>query len=240
MTDLDALIAELEEAREVLAGADHTAAKYWRKMRDAEREMHARELHHFEEEQKSAALEAVIARAKALLPGPRTFAESLSRDFAGNLWPQTVLAEPLGAVLNTTPADALRERDAGKFAEGVQHQWTHRPIGKPFSPQPVPRGAEVSTDYTPTTRGVRMGYASGKNHRREMLPMAAKHAFDRWLAAFKRDTEIALLERLAAFRREHDLDHDYWNALAKDYVPGDNMVSVWLDHEVNELRKEQS
>lgn len=41
----------------------------------------------------------------------------------------------------------------------------------------------MTDDYTPTTRGVRQGYASGKHRRKEMLPVAAKKAFDRWLAA---------------------------------------------------------
>lgn len=42
----------------------------------------------------------------------------------------------------------------------------------------------MTDDYTPTTRGVRQGYASGKLHRREMMPVAAKKAFDRWLAQY--------------------------------------------------------
>lgn len=43
--------------------SDHTAAKYYRRMRDVEREMHSRELHHFEEEQKSDALAGRIGRS---------------------------------------------------------------------------------------------------------------------------------------------------------------------------------
>lgn len=58
------LIAKLREAREVLAGAGHTAAKYWRKMRVAEAEMHARELHHFEEEKLRAEAEAKLREAE--------------------------------------------------------------------------------------------------------------------------------------------------------------------------------
>ena len=114
-TILDALAS----AEEVLAGADHTAAKYWRKMRDAEREMHARELHHFEEEQKSAGLAAVIERVRSLLPGPHTFAETMSRDFAGNLWPRTVDADILASVIGTDHVDALRAVKAETLREAA-------------------------------------------------------------------------------------------------------------------------
>ena len=40
----------LAEVHEVAVGADNTASKYWRRMSDAEREMHTRELHRFEAE----------------------------------------------------------------------------------------------------------------------------------------------------------------------------------------------
>lgn len=43
--------------------------------------------------------------------------------------------------------------------------------------------------YTPTTRGVRQGYTSGKVGRKEMMPMAAKKAFDRWLS--EHDRQVA-------------------------------------------------
>lgn len=45
--------------------------------------------------------EAVIEQARAKLPGPRTFAESMSRDFAGNLWPRNVDADEIAAILAT-------------------------------------------------------------------------------------------------------------------------------------------
>ncbi len=59
---LTAVTAERDTAiRDLDAGfaeSDHLSAKYYQRMRDAEREMHARELHHFEEEQISADLRA--------------------------------------------------------------------------------------------------------------------------------------------------------------------------------------
>lgn len=45
--------------------------------------------------------EAVIDQVRAKLPGPRTFAESMSRDFAGNLWPRNVDADEIAAILAT-------------------------------------------------------------------------------------------------------------------------------------------
>ena len=105
---LESTAAKLREAEEVLAGADHTAAKYWRKMRVAEAEMHARELHHFEEEKlraeaedKLREAETAIEKVRSILPGPRTFTESLPRDFAGNLWPRTIDADNVAAILAT-------------------------------------------------------------------------------------------------------------------------------------------
>jgi hypothetical protein len=50
--------------------------------------------------------------------------------------------------------------------------------------------------------------------------------FDHWLAAFKRDTEIALLERLA----------DEYAAIPPQ---GESTLSRWLRAKANELRKEQ-
>jgi hypothetical protein len=46
---------------------------------------------------------AVIAEVRAMLPGPRTFAESLMRDFAGNLWPQTINADEVARILSRIP-----------------------------------------------------------------------------------------------------------------------------------------
>lgn len=103
-----ALISELEEAREVLAGADHTAAKYWRRMTEAERERDELADHlvktgedadRYMEERD--ALAAVIERAKD--------AGSVSE------WdiPPTVKH-----ILNSVPADVLRERDAEAWFAG--------------------------------------------------------------------------------------------------------------------------
>jgi hypothetical protein len=46
---------------------------------------------------------AVIAEVRAMLPGPRTYAESLMRDFAGNPWPQTINADEVGRILSRIP-----------------------------------------------------------------------------------------------------------------------------------------
>lgn len=67
------------------------------------REMHARELHHFESEQAMSEALAVIEEIRAMLPGPRTFAESLARDFAGNLWPRTIDADEVARTLSRIP-----------------------------------------------------------------------------------------------------------------------------------------
>ena len=45
--------------------------------------------------------EAVIERVRSMLPGSRTFAESLPRDFAGNLWPRTIDADDVAAIFAT-------------------------------------------------------------------------------------------------------------------------------------------
>lgn len=45
--------------------------------------------------------EAVIEKVKVMLPGPRTFAESLSRDFSGNLWPRTINADEMATIFAT-------------------------------------------------------------------------------------------------------------------------------------------
>ena len=47
--------------------SDHLSAKYYQRMRAAEREMHARELHHFEEEQRSAGLAAVVEKVRGVI-----------------------------------------------------------------------------------------------------------------------------------------------------------------------------
>jgi hypothetical protein len=94
----------------VLAGADHTSAKYWRRMADAEREMHARELHHFEEEQKSAELAAVIER----IDGEVKNFEQSDNDALSAI--EHILSK-------VAPVDALRERDAEKWDEGYVRGW---------------------------------------------------------------------------------------------------------------------
>ena len=66
ITDLDAGFAE----------SDHLSAKYYQRMRAAEREMHARELHHFEEEQKSAELAAEVERLRLVHAGQSRLALS--------------------------------------------------------------------------------------------------------------------------------------------------------------------
>ena len=66
ITDLDARFEH----------SDHQSAKYYQRMRAAEREMHARELHHFEEEQKSAGLAAVIERLRLVHAGQSRLALS--------------------------------------------------------------------------------------------------------------------------------------------------------------------
>lgn len=75
--------------------SDHLSAKYYQRMRAAEREMHARELHHFEEEQKSAGLAAVIEKAQQ----------------AGEVTGYSHHKEPVMKALSAAPVDVLREHD---------------------------------------------------------------------------------------------------------------------------------
>lgn len=46
---------------------------------------------------------AAIEQVRAMLPGSRTFAESLSRDFEGNLWPRTIDADRVAEILTHAP-----------------------------------------------------------------------------------------------------------------------------------------
>jgi len=46
------------------------------------------------------------AAVRALLPGPRTFAESVARDHDGNLWPRTVNADAVAVALELDPEAA--------------------------------------------------------------------------------------------------------------------------------------
>lgn len=77
---IEALVKERDNAIRDLDArfehSDHLSAKYYQRMRAAEREMHARELHHFEEEQKSAGLAAVIEKVKNLLAEASRFREA--------------------------------------------------------------------------------------------------------------------------------------------------------------------
>lgn len=78
---------------------------------DAIREMHARELHHFEEEQKSAELAAVIEKAIAYVRA----------SWLGNGEPtRDTPAGEIIAILAAVPTDALRAVKAEVWDEGQQ------------------------------------------------------------------------------------------------------------------------
>ena len=68
------------------------------------KEMHARELHHFEEEQKSAELAAVVEKVRGIANAP----------YSGSSWADlsTTLRHDIKRALSTAPADALAEHDA--------------------------------------------------------------------------------------------------------------------------------
>lgn len=53
-----ALITRVRELEAIVNDGGNQAAKYWTRLAEAEREMHARELHHFEEEKLRAEAEA--------------------------------------------------------------------------------------------------------------------------------------------------------------------------------------
>lgn len=57
---------------------------------------------------------ARIARVEALLPGPRTWAETLSRDYSGRMWPRVVDVEDVRAALvdDSAVAHALTEGES--------------------------------------------------------------------------------------------------------------------------------
>lgn len=71
-------------------------------------------------EQERDAYAAVIAEVRTLLPGPRTFAESLARDHAGNLWPRTVDADEVTRILAPAPDDILTARDRRVASEALR------------------------------------------------------------------------------------------------------------------------
>lgn len=58
------------------------------------------------------------------------------------------------------------------------------------------------SDYTPSTRAVRRAYVSGRVHRKEQMPMAAKAAFDRWLA--EHDRQVAEAAWDECYNEMHD------------------------------------
>ena len=58
-------------------------------------------------------LERTIAAVQALLPGPRTFAESLSRDITGKLFPRLIDVETVAAALEPAGDVLARERAIG-------------------------------------------------------------------------------------------------------------------------------
>lgn len=51
-------------------------------------------------EERTVALRAKLVAVRALAMRPRTFAESISRDFAGDVWPIKVTADELLAILD--------------------------------------------------------------------------------------------------------------------------------------------
>ena len=100
------VVAQIATAEAVLALVDATRAA---DTIDAlVKEMHARELHHFEEEQNAAGLAAVVEKV-------REWSER---------WPDDPKADfqSLLSILSTTPADALAEHDA-RLIEGLAEKW---------------------------------------------------------------------------------------------------------------------
>jgi hypothetical protein len=89
--------------------AERDEARHWAKTMQSQK---------FEWEDKEAAARAernealaAIADIRAMLPGPRTFAESLMRDFAGNLWPQSINADEVARILSRIPEHPKQEVD---------------------------------------------------------------------------------------------------------------------------------
>lgn len=107
------------------------------------REMHARELHHFEEEQKSAGLEAVIERV-------RNYAESIPRHRDRDVNPALserswLTARDVLYQLEAVPADVLRERDAAVLERLADDMYAT--LTDPERVRPRLTNAEVSTDF---------------------------------------------------------------------------------------------
>ncbi len=150
MTDITALIAEgrgfaegSTSARATLLRdlADALAAES-KRADDAEREMHARELHHFETEQQLADLTAEVTRLRAEWDGEREVTEAVrsERDALAAVIEQakaaTRLPAPVGAwsylshvdliLLSADTASVLATHDARiirEFAERVRARW---------------------------------------------------------------------------------------------------------------------
>ena len=68
-----------------------------------------------EKDKRIAELEQVVAAVQALLPGERTFAESLARDHDGNLFPRPIDADAVQAALEPAGDVLARERARGAY-----------------------------------------------------------------------------------------------------------------------------
>lgn len=98
-----------EQAERYKRAADTTEALV--EERDGlKREMHARELHHFEEEQKSAGLAAVIEKVREARAGHPSCDVHPGANVVKCGWKNAVL--DIDTALDAAPADALREHDA--------------------------------------------------------------------------------------------------------------------------------
>lgn len=131
--EIETLRAERDEAlaRVAFAAAIISGDAVWdkherleqaeRERDDLKREMHARELHHFEEEQKSAGLAAVVEKVRFAVNDPK-----YGRDAE---W----VAMNVRGALSTAPADALREHDRvvaeRAWDEAIRHQQKYVGVG---------------------------------------------------------------------------------------------------------------
>ncbi len=68
-----------------------------------------------EKDKRIAELEQAVAAVQALLPGERTFAESLGRDHEGNLFPRLIDADAVQAALEPAGDILARERAHGAY-----------------------------------------------------------------------------------------------------------------------------
>lgn len=115
MSDYTELIDELRvrgrasytgEGQDFLLGAADAIEALVKERDDMKREMHARELHHFEEEQRSVGFAAQLAKLSRLV---------------GDGAPHWVLRRHISA----TPADALREHEAALIESLADHLDRH-------------------------------------------------------------------------------------------------------------------